>query len=298
MINIFATTQDLELTISELSKNTVFIGAALLLILVIASIFAVRKNKKKLFKPLYISIAVVATAATLIISGATVYLNLKSATGGPVHWHADIEYWACGNELELRDPQGALSNKIGTPTLHEHDDKRIHLEGVPVHLPQDASLGKFMNVISGEISQNTLILPLNNDKLYENGNDDTDGDGPGSPNPQLVDQFIQQTEDGKVATFINSQKCAEQEAEVQVFVYQYNEQDKTYRQTKLDDPANYAIAESSEIPPGDCIIFEFAPRMERTDKLCEQYGVRDADQCYDFGVKPEDSEVCEIREVN
>lgn len=297
MLNILANTPDLEHTISQLSKNTVFIGSALLIVLIILSVWAVRKNKKKLFKPLYISIAVVAVVVTLIISGATVYLNVRSATGGPVHWHADIEYWACGNELELRDPQGALSNKIGTPTLHEHDDKRIHLEGVPVSLPQDASLGKFMNVIDGEISRNTLIIPLNNDDLYENGEEETDGDGPASPNPHLIEQYITQTKDGKVATFVNGQQCGDQASEVQVFAYQYNEQDKTYRQTKLDDPANYAISHFSEVPPGDCIIFEFAPPMERTNKLCEQYGVRDSDKCLEFGVKPEDTEVCEIREV-
>lgn len=297
MLNIFANTQDLEHTISQLSKNTVFIAAALLVILVILSIWAVRSGKKKLFKPLYVSIIVVASAATLIISGATVYLNVRSATGGPVHWHADIEFWACGNELELRDPQGLLSNKIGTPTLHEHNDKRIHLEGVPVSLPHDASLGKFMNVVGGEISSNTLVVPLNNDKLYENDEDETDGDGPASLNTQLLEQFISQEKDGKIASFINGQKCGDQASEVQVFAYQFNEQDKTYRQTKLDDPANYAITGESEVPPGDCIIFEFAPPMERTNKLCEQYGVRDADRCHEFGVKPEESEICEIREV-
>lgn len=297
MINIFASTQDLEHTISQLSKSTVFIAAALLVILVILSIWAVRSGKKKLFKPLYISIIVVASAATLIISGATIYLNVRSATGGPVHWHADIEYWACGNELELRDPQGVLSNKIGTPTLHEHNDKRIHLEGVPVNLPYDASLGKFMEVVGGEVSRNTLVVPLNNDKLYENGEDETDGDGSADPSTQLIEQFISQGKDGKIASFVNGQKCDDEASEVQVFAYQFNENDKTYRQTKLDDPANYMVSRHSEVPPGDCVIFEFAPPMERTNKLCEQYGVRDIDRCHEFGVKPEESEVCEIREV-
>jgi hypothetical protein len=297
MLNIFATTQDLEHTISQLSKSTVFIASVLLVILVILSIWAVRTGKKKLFKPLYVSIIVVASVATLTISGATIYLNIRSATGGPVHWHADIEYWVCNNELELRDPQGVLSNKIGTPTLHEHNDKRIHLEGVPVNLPHDASLGKFMEVVGGEVSRNTLVVPLNNDKLYENGEDETDGDGPADPNPQLLEQFISQEKDGKIASFVNGQKCGDEAAEVQVFAYQFNEDDKTYRQTKLDDPANYAVSGHSEVPPGDCIIFEFAPPMERTDKLCEQYGVRDIDQCEEFGVKPDESEICEIREV-
>lgn len=297
MYTIFASqANDLEHTISQLSFRTVIIATALVVLLTLLSVWAVRKRKQKLYKPLYVTMAVAVAAATLTISGATIYLNLNSATGGPVHWHADIEYWACDNELELRDPQGALSNKIGTPTLHEHDDKRIHLEGVPVHLPEDASLGKFMEVVGGEVSKNSLVVPLNDDKYFENGKDEEDGDGPASPNADLIDPFIKDGEDGKKATFINGQDCGGQQSEVQVFAYRFNEADKTYTQTKLGDPANYAIAPQSQVPPGDCIIFEFGPPKDHTNKLCEQYGVRDADRCGKFGVE-EDSNICEIREV-
>ena len=72
-------------------------------------------------------IALTLTLSTGILIGSTIYLNTNSDSGGPVHWHADIEFWACGNEIELRDPTG-FSNKIGTGTLHEHDDHRIHLD--------------------------------------------------------------------------------------------------------------------------------------------------------------------------
>lgn len=289
---------DLEQTISELSTNTVLAASVLLIILIALSVWAVRKNRKRLKLPLYIMIAFVVGVSTITISAATVYLNLNSATGGPVHWHADIEFWACGNELEMRDPQGLLSNKIGTPTLHEHNDKRIHLEGVPVELPHDASLGKFMEVVDGSITQNMLVVPLNdNGQYFESEEDEEDGDGAGDTNPQLVEPFIQTAGDDTRAIFLNGQSCGDERAEVQVFVYQYNEQDKTYRQIKLDDPANYAIAQHSEVPPGDCVIFEFGSPRERTDKLCEQYGVRDAEKCVRFGVPEEDTDVCEIREI-
>jgi len=296
MYTVFAQIDDLEHAISQLSFRTVVTATVLVIILTLISIWAVRKRKQKLYKPLYILMAAIVAAATLTISGATIYLNVNSATGGPVHWHADIEYWACDNELELRDPQGALSNKIGTPTLHEHDDKRIHLEGVPVHLPEDASLGKFMEVVGGEVSKNSLVVPLNDDKYFEDGKDEEDGDGPASANASLVDPFIQTGDDGKKATFVNGQKCGDQQSEVQVFAYRYNEADKTYTQTKLGDPANYAIAPHSEVPPGDCVIFEFGPPKDRTNKLCEQYGVRDVNLCGKFGVE-ENSSICEIREI-
>lgn len=223
------------------------------------------------------------------------YLNVKSDTGGPVHWHADFEIWACGNEIALRDPRGFLSNKIGSPTLHEHNDKRIHLEGVPVTLPHDASLGKFMSTIGGELTQSSLTVPVNDDYLFEDAQDAQDGDGHGAPAPELVEPYIHTTPQGREARFVTGQNCGDQPAELQVFVYSHDPQTKQYRQQKLQDAATYAIAGRDQVPPGDCVIFEFGPTRQYTDKLCKQYGVRDIDRCADFGVTQR--RVCEIREV-
>ncbi|HSE29199.1 MAG TPA: hypothetical protein VLA77_01275 [Candidatus Saccharimonadales bacterium] len=293
MLESVTNATDLEGAVSHLSTNSVLIACILLLLLVIASVIVVKRKKKKLFLPVFSAIAVIVISTTAIISGSTIYLNVKSATGGPVHWHADIEFWACGNELELRDPTGFLSNKIGTPTLHEHNDKRIHLEGVPVELPDDASLGKFMQVVGGEVSNNSLIVPINDTGYFEA---EADGDGSPSDQPQLVEKFIKTSPDGKVASFVNGQTCGNQPAEVQVFVYNYNKNDKTYKQTKVAHPADYAITGESQVPPGDCAIFEFDIKKDRTDKLCEQFGIRDADKCATFGIVGK-REICEIREI-
>lgn len=288
---------DLESTISDISTKTVLIGSVLLVLLVIAALLWSQRHPKTK-APIFGLILVVVLGTTLTISGGTIYLNVKSATGGPVHWHADVEFWACGNELELRDPQGVLSNKIGTPTLHEHNDKRIHLEGVPVELPQDASLGKFMDVVGGDVTNHTLIVPVNEgDDLFENGEGEEDGDGNGAPAPELVQQFLRTSSDGRVATFVGGQSCEGEPAEVQVFAYQLDETSKTYHQKKLDNPSRYEIGKHGEVPPGDCVIFEFAPPKDRTDKLCKQYGVRDIDRCEQFGVPASGRHVCEIREV-
>lgn len=299
MINIFGT-EDLESFISNLSTTVVVVGSILVvLLLLIAILVDKRKTKKaaKLKLPLFVAICVVVLGTTFTISGGTVYLNLNSATGGPVHWHADYEIWACGNELELRDPYGFLSNKIGTATYHEHDDKRIHVEGVPISLPYDFSLGKFMTVVGGSISDKTLVVPLNTDKFFEDGEGEPDGDGNPKPAPELIDRFIEPTEDGTVARFVNGQMCGEQPAEVQAFAMQFNNQDKTYRQTKLSNIANYMPAKEPIVPAGDCVIIEFAPRKDRTDKLCKQYGVRDIERCTEFGVPARDTHVCDIKEV-
>lgn len=294
-----ATKIDLEQVVNNLSLTVV--GAASVGLVILVTIVILLSKHKKAWNHykavLFFLISAIVACTTLTISGATVYLNVKSAAGGPVHWHADIEYWACGNELELRDPHGVLSNKIGTPTLHEHDDKRIHLEGVPIDLPEDASLGKFMRVVGGEITRDSFVLPLNDDKLFENSPSDTDGDGNGAPAPEDVQQFIVTGRDGQYAKLVTGQKCGDKTAAVQTFVYQYNDQTRTYTQRKLADPANYAIGRHSNVPPGDCIIVEFAPPKDRTDKLCKQYGIHDTSRCESFGVKANERKICDSKEI-
>ncbi len=295
---MFAASQGLEEIINSLSVNAVWIASVLLILLTLSGIWVVKKRKEKLKAPIFVLIALTVSVTTLIIVGATVYLNIKSAAGGPVHWHADMEIWACGNELNLRDPSG-ISNKIGMPTVHEHNDKRMHIEGVPVTLPDDVSLGKFMQVIGGEVSNQTLVVPLNKDSdhYFENGEGQEDGDGNGAPSPQEVVPFIHNDGKTATATFVNGQNCGDKAAEVQVFVYSYNQDSKTYAQTKLANPATYGLTDAFDVPPGDCIIMEFAPPMLRTNKLCRSYGVKDIIRCEAFGVPTTEHSKCIDREV-
>lgn len=294
---LLVASDNLEESINQLSITTVLVASGLLVLLVLVATWATKRKKKAFKLPVFLAILIVVVGTTLTISGSTVYLNIKSATGGPVHWHADFEIWACGNELELRDPSGALSNKIGTATYHEHNDKRIHLEGVPITMPYDASLGKFMDVVGGEISKFKMVVPLNDSNYFEDQKGEEDGDGAGSMYAEQIEPFISTRKDGKVATFVNGMSCGNEASEVQVFVYQYNAKDKTYTQTKLSDPANYAISAQSEVPPGDCVIFEFAPPKDHTSKLCKQYGIRDKIKCERFGVKPNERSICENTEM-
>jgi hypothetical protein len=295
----FLATADLETTINQLSLTSVGIGSVLLVLLVIAAILLNKrkgkaKNKGKM--PIFLGIVTVVMVTTLIISGGTNFLNINSYVGGPVHWHADTEFWVCGNEMELRNPQGFLSNKIGSPTLHEHNDKRIHLEGVPISA-EDASLGKFMQVIGGELTDDTLVLPLDKTKLFKNAPNEQDGDGNATPAPELVERFLEDDGEYKLARMTTGQRCGDQPAELQVFVYQTDKAAKTYKQIKLNVPADYAISHYGDVPAGDCVIFEFGPTRDRTDKLCRQYGIRDIQQCGRFGVKPNERSICEYKEI-
>lgn len=227
----------LEESIAHNSVN-LLLGATVVLAVLVGISLHEKYLTEKLKKFLFFGIVLITAIPTLYMIIATVYLNTVSISNGPVHWHADIEVWACGREVELQDPQGALSNKIGTATLHEHNDKRIHLEGVVVH-PEDASLGKFFKVIGGDLSSNMIIVPTNNGAVpYTNGSMCADG-SVGQP---------------------------------QVFIYQ-TDNEGYYTQKKIENPAAYKISPYSQVPQGDCIIVEFGPQKDKTDKLCRSYQV-------------------------
>ena len=292
---LFQPASDLEGQLSSWSLRITLASALALTVLIIVS--ALVKDKwPRLKMPLFLAIAFVMAGSTLFLGASTVYLNTKSDSGGPVHWHADFEVWACGNQLEFKDPYQFLSNKIGTATLHEHNDQRIHLEGVVVHSSVDASLGKFFDVTGGALTKNALVVPLNDEgSMFE---DFVDGDGPNDTAPALVEPYIVYDSDGRYARFINGETCGDEPSYVQVFVYHYDEDTKTYAQGKLTDPASYSISGEPNVPPGDCVIVEFGPLKSQTDKLCEQYGIRDVDRCEQFGVLPDERSICQIKQVN
>lgn len=242
---------DLEQQVSSLSIRSAAIGSVAIVALIIIGAL-VRDRLPKLKLPIFASITTITLVVTTILIASTIFLNTNSSSKGPVHWHADFEIWACGQQLELRDPTGFLSNKIGTSTYHEHNDKRIHLEGVVV-TPHDASLGKFFRVIGGEITDRSLLVPLNDDQTtyFENGRACPDG----TP-------------------------LAGQTGQVQVYAYRALDNKSTagkslYRQEKVSDPANFIIHDDSNVPPGDCIIIDFGPAADRTEHKCHQYRVQD-----------------------
>lgn len=292
--SFLANTGNLEEDVTSLGIRVVLVSSIALFILVL--IAGITKNKyAHLRLPLFLLMTFTIVASTGTLFASTIYLNTHSDSGGPVHWHADFEAWACGTQLELRNPSGALSNKVGTPTLHEHDDQRIHLEGVVVDTNTDATLGHFMNVVGGSISEELMNVPVDS-SIFE---DEIDGDSVATSDNTNIDRFIKSDSLG-LKSFVGTrgETCGGEKAVPQVFVYRFNKDDDTYSQTKLSTPGSYVIRDESVVPPGDCIIMEFAPVKSRTDKLCEQYGVRDETRCTDFGVTGKSLKKCDIREVN
>lgn len=288
---------DIEGDVNSFSIKVIFIATVLLcILLVIASQVNKKKTHKHLKKPLFLAIAATILLPTLLLMGSTVYINTISDSKGPVHWHTDIEFWACGQEIELRNPYEFLSNKIGTASYHEHDDKRIHLEGVVIDKDEDASLRKFMAVSGGAITNDSIVIPTD-DEFIEN---DIDGDKPYGTRT-MIEQYKQHDSENRATLSLkNGDLCepyAMQKGEVQAFLIRSNKGEDTYSQTKLENPGDYTMRDESTVPPGDCLIVEFDLPKDRTSRLCEQYGVRDQKRCTEFGVSTYNPDLCKLREV-
>ncbi|MEK6954754.1 MAG: hypothetical protein AABX01_07110 [Candidatus Micrarchaeota archaeon] len=143
---------------------------ALIAAIVAVSLFFPSILTPKIKKAFFILIAVPVVLITLYIGGSTVYLNLISYSGGPAHWHADFEIWACGEKITNLPTSKLPANFVGTPTFHYHDDFRIHVEGIVVER-KDVTLGGFFKVIGGSLGGESMSVPLENGShlAYRNG---------------------------------------------------------------------------------------------------------------------------------
>lgn len=129
-----------------------------------------------------------------------------------------------------------FDNKVGSPVFHEHNDDRMHAEGVLVKI-SDANLESYFDVIGGGLRKDAMSYPA---------------------------------EGGKVSV-TNNDLCNGKPAALQVFVYKM--QGKKYHQEKIGDFPHYVLSPYVQVPPGDCIIIEFNEEKNKTDKICETYKV-------------------------
>src|SRR3989338_583644 len=135
-----------------------FSGGIIAVLLIIALLKKDQSEYLKLF--LFCGMVVPTVLTTAYLAAATVAENKSSATGGPVHWHADFQIYSCGQPVKLKKPTG-LSNRIGTPLMHEHGDNRIHVEGTVQDLTR-VSLGNFFESIGGKLTNTLLVVPTDN----------------------------------------------------------------------------------------------------------------------------------------
>jgi len=160
-------------------KNIDVVVAGIATVLVLVALAAHYKNRmsRREQKAVFVVLVVVVMGVTIYLLATTIILNMFSVSGGPVHWHADFEVWACGEKLHLEEPAG-WENKVGTSVLHHHGDMRIHVEGVVVRL-EDVSLGRFFESIGGSLSSEHITVPAHEGiAAYRNG--DLCGAAPGT----------------------------------------------------------------------------------------------------------------------
>lgn len=234
----------LDEQVASLIVTAVWVTAIWVALLVLIAITR-RELTDNLKIELFWGISAPVILVSLFVAGSTVYLNVVSETKGPVHWHADFKIYNCGQEVGLEagliDPEG-LSNRIGTPVFHEHNDQRIHVEGTVFELSH-LSLGSFFETIGGRASHGQLLVPTN-------------------------EGFVQMTNGDRCRGGIP--KYEGKSARLQAYLYRT--EGKEVFQEKLVDWPNYVLSPHTTVPPGDCIIFDFSPEVGgQTDKICDFY---------------------------
>ncbi len=182
---------------SSQTVSAALIVSVIVVIAIICSLHTEHHNERSKWL-LFLSIVIPIILVTVYIAGSTILLNLASESGGPVHWHADYEVWACGKELDLVDPEG-LSNRIGSPVLHEHGDDRIHIEGV-VRDFADVALEPYFESIGGDLHDDAFAYPTAEGlQTFRNG--DSCPDGPGMVKVYVNGQRISSPESYVISSY-------------------------------------------------------------------------------------------------
>ncbi|MFB6116022.1 MAG: hypothetical protein ABEK10_00785 [Candidatus Nanosalina sp.] len=125
---------------------------------------------------------VVVLGSSLFTAGAFVHQSQTSWSGGEIHWHADYEVLVENSQGELKradliDPSNycketphessymcSLNDRTGTTEYHEHNDNRIHLEGV-FKEREDATLSAYFETFGGKLTSREMIYPTNSGVL-------------------------------------------------------------------------------------------------------------------------------------
>ena len=147
-----------ESKLKDYTYPVVFIASLFITIFTIIALLTQNHHHHKL--GLFLGIVIPIIIASVFVVYTTVYTNAISETKGPVHWHLDLEIYNCGEFVDLVSPKG-MSNRVGTTLFHEHNDNRIHVEGVVVN-KKDVDMHSFFDVIGGELTNEKLGAPTNN----------------------------------------------------------------------------------------------------------------------------------------
>ena len=122
-----------------------------------------KKTRKNIVKYglVIVAVAIFLYLVTKLFSQPTT----ESYTKDAVHWHAQLDVYACGENKLMPAPEG--EHHLGLPLLHTHSDRLIHIEG-KIWKKEDIMLGAYMDAI-GIPFNDTQLLDYKNDGMCDNG---------------------------------------------------------------------------------------------------------------------------------
>lgn len=222
-----------DFPLERISLQLIFLTAALIGVLFFF-FFITRRANKLDSRVVFFAITACVFATTALLIMSTLFLTFTSWSKGPIDWRAYLEIWACDKEYSpyIYDSK---EQTYGPRIIYDKDQKQIQLRGL-MKRPEDSTLTQLIEGLGGELTAQSLMLPINNGTVR----------------------------------FTNNDRCGQDKAEVQVFVYHMN-RDGTFAQRKIMAFSDYQIQPFSSVPPGDCIVIEFSPPKDRTDKKCRSY---------------------------
>ncbi|MFB6295067.1 MAG: hypothetical protein ABEI97_04870 [Candidatus Nanohaloarchaea archaeon] len=165
-------------TFTEAVPAVMKVGTFALLVAVAAALVFKDRVSDRGQRVLMSAILLIVLVTTVYAAGAWLHAMATSWSGGEVHYHADYEVVvqddaAEYHQLDLIDPDEfcqrtrhestymcKLNDRVGTTEYHEHNDRRIHLEGT-FKQREDATLAAFFDTFGGELSNTRLVYPTN-----------------------------------------------------------------------------------------------------------------------------------------
>lgn len=89
----------------------------------------------------------------------------KIPLGVPVHMHAGVDIWICGEHKDLPHAGNETTHGkkfLGIHLMHTHDDNVIHIEGV-INKYEDITLGRFFDAINVPFAEDKILNVTNGD---------------------------------------------------------------------------------------------------------------------------------------
>lgn len=170
----------------DLTVQVIGAGVIVLAVSTIVALWTEDKLPERYKHTLMSVILLAILVPTIFTVAAFVHRTTTTWSGGEVHYHADYEVIAQDEQgdyqqLDLIDPsrfcEGTghestymceLNDRTGTVEYHEHNDRRIHLEG-SFRDRDDATLTSFFRTFGGELTNDRLVYPTD-DKVWDLSN--------------------------------------------------------------------------------------------------------------------------------